>query len=261
MKRAFDITAFLMLAGCLLFTGCGYDDFGVDYPDAVEPPAANISIGELHRAYSGVAMTFDRDLVIAGYVTTSDKAENFYRTFFIDDGTGAVEIMAGLYDLHSVYAMHQQITVSLKGLTLQRTDGGIFRIGIPDGSGTQPVTYFGHRAMLNRYIFRKDIYEAVAPLALAPAGMTESLAGKLVRVAGMTADSQYNSETVWSGVLKFCVGAMDSVYVNTSEYAVFAGEKIPAGAVSVTGILQRGRVSGEYVYQLKIRDIGDVEGI
>lgn len=258
MKRLQAILALLML-GCVLLTGCGYNDFGVDYPDEDDPPAANISIGELHRSYSGEAITFNRDLVVAGYVTTSDKAENFYRTFFIDDGTGAVEILAGLYDLHSVYALHQQVIVSLNGLVLHRTDGGTYQIGLPAASGSSPVTYFGHRVMLNKYVFRKDIYEAAEPMAITSDGINESLVGKLVKVAGMTADSEYSSETVWSGTLKFRVGAQDSVYVNTSNYAAFAGEKIPLETISITGILQRGRVSGEYVYQLKMRDINDVE--
>ena len=61
-----------------------------------------------------------------------------------------------------------------------------------------------------------------------------------------------------SALLKFRCGA-DSVYVYTSGYASFAGERVPHGPVSVTGILLPGKVGGRRVYELKMRDLNDVQ--
>ena len=93
--------------------------------------------------------------------------------------------------------------------------------------------------------------------------------GCLVRIARLCLDTP--SDTTWavpaavsadgtprSALLKFRCGA-DSVYVYTSGYASFAGERVPHGPVSVTGILLPGKVGGRRVYELKMRDLNDVQ--
>lgn len=52
----------------------------------------------------------------------------------------------------------------------------------------------------------------------------------------------------------------DSVAVVTSGYASFAGDTVPAGRVTLTGILMYGKFGGtREVFALKLRDGNDVE--
>lgn len=257
MKRSIAILMFAALTTML--PGCGYNEFEIAYPEQREPPVANISIASLQSVfYLGEPVTFDKDLVITGYVTTSDKAGNFYRSFFIDDGTGAVEILAGLYDLHSVYAYRQLVTVKLTGLTLYKTEGGLFQIGI--ASDKTKVTYIGHRVMLDKYIFRQEIFQEVKPLEVTPAQFNESLVGRVVRVRGLFFPSEYYWQTTWGMTTTLSTGSGSFVYINISDYASFTREKVPAGPISVTGILLRDMVyHGEYIYRIKMRDLDDVE--
>ena len=101
------------------------------------------------------------------------------------------------------------------------------------------------------------------------AGLNDDRIGCLVRIARLCLDTP--SDTTWavpaavsadgtprSALLKFRCGA-DSVYVYTSGYASFAGERVPHGPVSVTGILLPGKVGGRRVYELKMRDLNDVQ--
>ena len=95
----------LSLAGC--FGGCDYDRFDPPEPHPADVPVPTMSIATLRSLYKGdpVSVTGKRSVVVSGNVTTSDREGNFFRSFFIEDETGAVEIRAGLYDLHAVYRL------------------------------------------------------------------------------------------------------------------------------------------------------------
>ena len=62
-----------------------------------------------------------------------------------------------------------------------------------------------------------------------------------------------------SASLKFKSPPDDSIYVTTSGYASFAREKAPHDQVAITGILLKTPINGTQRYQLKLRDMGDVE--
>lgn len=208
-----------------------------------------------------------RSVVVSGYVTTSDQAGNFYRSFFIEDETGAVEIRAGLYDLYATYRLGQQVTVVADSLTLGMTNG-VLQLGL--GSAAYETDYMNHRVVVDKHLFRGERFEEVIPRPVKAGQLNEEWLGTLVRFDGVHLDG--GVDTTWalpaslsaSGVpqsayLKFRDEKSDSIYVVTSGYASFAGETVPTEAVSVTGILMQGKVNGKLVYQLKMRDLNDVE--
>ena len=88
-------------AAALLAAGCGYDDFGEPHPADETAPLPNMSVATLReRCAVGPVAFSGSGVVLSGYVTTSDRADNFYRTLMLEDNSGAVEVCAGLYDLH-----------------------------------------------------------------------------------------------------------------------------------------------------------------
>lgn len=252
----FKMKAFIYMIALSFLTACGYNDFDPARPEVVEGPGAdNITIAGLKSHFSGLPVTVAANVRLSGYVTTSDEAGNFYRSFFIDDGTAGMEIMAGLYELHSIYRPGQKITVDAGGLTLGMRDG-VIQLGLASGAGSTQAGYMEHRVILGRHLFRREIFEAVKPLKRTVGEMNESIVGRLVRIEGLYPDGEYPAGTAWSGKLKFRSSPQDSVYVNTSSYAVFAHKEVPQGRITVTGILLKGK--NENYYQLKIRDLNDV---
>ena len=221
-------------AAALLAAGCGYDDFGEPHPADETAPLPNMSVATLReRCAVGPVAFSGSGVVLSGYVTTSDRADNFYRTLMLEDNSGAVEVCAGLYDLHNDYPVGCRLTLSADGLTAA-LDDGLLRIGLRGGSATEPVAPMES--------------PAIARLCLdTPSDTTWAVP------AAVSADG-----TPRSALLKFRCGA-DSVYVYTSGYASFAGERVPHGPVSVTGILLPGKVGGRRVYELKMRDLNDVQ--
>jgi hypothetical protein len=230
-----------------------------------ETHPANVMLGDLHAYLGGEAeMTFAEDIQIAGRVVSSDCAGNFYNTFFIDDGTGAVEIMAGIPDLDAVYHPGQRISVRARGLAVGWRDGAM-QIGLPPEPGNRFATgYFYHRAVMRSYITAERDVEPVEPLDISPAQFAPELCGRLVRIAGLEADLAGGS---WAsrepspevGYVKFRSPEGDSLTVVTSGYASFALAPVPEGRVTLTGILfyGRGGTSRDH-YLLKLRDETDI---
>ena len=111
-----------LLLFALLAAGC-YDDAGVPAPKNDPLPEANLSLPDLSARCGDTPVRIVQDIVVAGRVTTSDEAGNFFRSVVLqEDGTG-VELMAGLDDLFRVYPPGCRIAVRLQGLAMCRRFG------------------------------------------------------------------------------------------------------------------------------------------
>lgn len=251
-------TLLILLAGCVRpvpqFVG-----------DSTLP---NVGLGELREYYGGSEPTIADDIVISGRVVSSDLSGNFYNTFFIDDGTGAAEIMAGMPDLHAAYRPGQRIVIRAKGLAVGWRDGAM-QLGLPPEPGSGFATgYFYHPAVIRRYVSRGRDVSAVAPVRTEIAALTTDMCGRLVTIEGLHADAE--GETgYWAAALPkpqtgyrkfYTADGADSVTVVTSGYAAFAGNPLPAGETALTGILLYGKGgSSKEHYLLKPRDEKDID--
>jgi hypothetical protein len=248
----------LLAASCRKWEVPRFDDSGA---------LASVAIGDLHEYYRGQAEgVIADDIVIAGRVVSSTVAGNFYNTFFIDDGTGAVEIMAGMYDLDASYRPGQRVAVRARGLAVGWRDGAM-QLGLPPGPGSYfPTEYFRHRAVIGRYVTPERDVAAVAPIETSLSELSTVMCGRLVRISGLTVDALSEAET-WAvarprpvtGYVKFRAAPTDSVTVVTSGYARFATMPLPHETVTLTGLLfyGRGGASKDH-YLLKLRDETDI---
>lgn len=243
----------------MLVSGCGDTFSDPDLtPEWCEP---TLTIGEMLRFYDGEnPLTFTENYRIGGVVTASDESGNFYRTFMVDDHTGGVEVMAGLYDLHTLYPVGRLVSINLRGLTLAQTSGGVFQLGFRSlPSSGYPVDYIGHSALLEKYVLRGGVNTEFQVPDPAVSDLDDSWLGRLVRIRGL--ELRGGGETTWATVegrypkdIRATDSADNWLYVYTSGYADFAGETIPVGRVDVTGVLMK---NGKR-YRLKLRDLGDV---
>lgn len=184
MKRAVYI---LLIAAT--FAGCR--DLPVpEFPAATELP--NVNIDGLRSYYPAGAtdVVISPDIVFAGRVVSSDRAGNFYNTFLIDDGTGAVEIMAGMTDLHATYHPGQRVVVRARGLAIGWRDG-VMQIGLPPEPGNRYATgYFYHPAVMRAYVSAEHDVEPIAPIETTLGELHPDMCGRLVRIAELTVDEE-----------------------------------------------------------------------
>jgi hypothetical protein len=228
----------------------------------------DVTLGELRAYLDGkTGLTFTEEFSLSGRVVSSDRAGNFYNTFFIDDGTGAAEIMAGMTDLDAIFHPGQRISVKACGLAVGWRDG-VMQLGMPPEPGNRFATeYFYHRAVIRRRVTAERSIEPVTPLDVSLADLSMALCGRLVRIGGLTADASQTDRGVWAtvapapvtGYVKFRASPADSITVVTSGYASWAAAEIPEDGVTLTGILFYGRGEGPYNhFLLKLRDEKDI---
>ncbi len=108
--------AILLLIFC---DGCGYDRFE-DLPDTEERSTAesNASLSMLMERYYGDRTVITDDLVLSGMISANDESGNFYRSFVVEDESGAVEVCAGFYDVYRFYPKGHRVTIHAVGLAL-----------------------------------------------------------------------------------------------------------------------------------------------
>lgn len=257
----------------LLLTGCGYDRFDTISRDDIDGTdmLRNCDIALLRENYFGNRIVIQEDIVITGWVTANDLSGNWYRSFMIDDGTGAVEIRAGLYGTHLLYGEGRRIVVSLKGLAVGSYDG-VLQLGrkINHYSDWQ-VEEFGARAIIDEYVIRDSSVGNVSPLDMGIPELNTGYAGRLVRIGPVTVDTAGLNGITWAdaggadtgpstGTVRFYDTDGGRIDVVTSGYADFARAPVPTGKVWLTGILLYGKFDGgSERFGLRLRGLNDVQ--
>ena len=248
LRRLLCATAVLLLTAC-------YDSSFGEAPDTVSPPAANLSLGELQRLFTGKAATITGNLIVAGRVTTSDRSGNFYRSLIIESDGAALEILAGLYGLHNDYPVGSLLTLRLEGLAIDRRFG-ILQAGRPAAGSGEP-DYIGSQAALDRCLIRAaGTPEPVEPHCCTIGSLSLSDCGRLVVIEGLHYAPDGLEERCWAGYHRFADADGAAICTYVSDYADFADAEVPFGSCSLIGILQHDTAAGGR-YLLKLRDATD----
>ena len=125
MKR---YNIYLSLLLLLVFASACSDEF--DDPAVANPVAKhtpNMTIADFKAKYWQEAInyidTIKEDIVIHGWVTSTDVSGNIYKSLYISDGTGALSISINQNNLCNKYRMGQEIVLPLKGYYIGKYNG------------------------------------------------------------------------------------------------------------------------------------------
>ena len=179
MKKILIFTvAFLSLVSCQslkeefqpVFTG-EYDKPAVNKPVTM---AATHTIKELASKYeTGKPWTIDENIVISGIVSTTDRYGNFYKSFYIQDETGGMEIKLGKNGLYNDYLPGQRIYVDCNGLELgmygykDNSGNGMVQIGFNNGGDdTYETSYIESSILIDTHVFKGEIEGEVEPVVI-----------------------------------------------------------------------------------------------
>ena len=145
----------------------GYDEPEVDIPVTMAPTH---TIGELAAMYEiGNPWTIDQNIVISGIVSTTDRYGNFYKSFYIQDDTGGMEIKLGKNGLYNDYLPGQRIYVSCRDLELgmygykSGSGNGMVQIGFHDPSGSYETSYLESSLLIDTHVFKGEVEGEVEP--------------------------------------------------------------------------------------------------
>ena len=254
---------FVILFAALLMQGCDLK------PDVAPMPTfvgeANTTIAELLAMHEiGSEDSYDSipvgsNIIICGYVSTSDEWGNNYKYINIEDETGGIQIKIDNKALYHKYSVGQRVYVKCDGLVL-----GDYRklpqLGLWANGSMQPIPSF--KAYL--YIF-PDGSPMGAPNPIVMTSIPKAndipntmynrrvvLEGATFVEGGIATFSEPNAST--SHDIKMTDGT--TITLRTSNYATFASEILPVGTGNITGILTR---YNNYV-QLVINSPADLVG-
>ncbi|MDD3033116.1 MAG: DUF5689 domain-containing protein [Bacteroidales bacterium] len=246
MKRIYNT---ILIAALVLFSASCTKTF--NEPDEFVPVnmEPTHTIAQLKAMRIGGSTEVLENVIVSGKVVSSDAEGNFYRSFFIQDETGGIEIKVGKTNLQSYYKEGQTIVVKARHLTLG-SYGGMVSLGERSLESRYENGYIDTDLRINETIFRGITGPKVTPYEITnQSQITDSRLGTLVTLKNATLTRRNmatwaqkasgNIEAVY-GEHTFQVGTK-SVLVRTSGYAKFASEPAPSlnTVADVTGILTK----------------------
>lgn len=151
-----------LTAAILAFTSCEEWDqvFTTDYGEAdVYKPVTmtpNTTIAELKALYKTSPVKIDKNLIIGGQVVSEDRTGNIYKSLYIQDATGGIELKIGKSGLYNDYKLGQRVYVKCSGLTLGAYNG-MLQLGYKDPTGEYETSYLDVQYIIDTHVFRGEV--------------------------------------------------------------------------------------------------------
>lgn len=232
MKKILSIIAVsALMVSCTSLVEEFQPVFTANYPQPAADKSVelepNITIAALCGMYkTGSPWNIDQDLIIAGKVTTTDKPGNFYKSLYIQDGTGGIEIKMGKNGLYNYYPEGTTLYVRCFGLTLgmygyksgNYGGQGMVQLGFEDPSGSYETSYLESSYLIDSHIFAGPAGDPAEPVVISESELPSSFdtqksnpyIGRLVTLKGLKYANQI-----------FCL-----IYINSNKDKTMSANRI-----------------------------------
>lgn len=234
-----------------------------------------ISIEELKMRHTvGNPPTFIADNVyIKGIVTGDDESGNIYKSIFIQDETGGLNLSIDQVNLYNIMPRGQEVYIRLQGMFI-----GDYRNMYQLGD-TVTDNYYGLE--MSRYNWNKeymtdslgnslkhfycngwpDLSKLPAPIVITSSDeITSDMYGMLVTLKDITFKNAFTGVLTWSTAEQNTnreatfLKDESTIMVRTSGYCNFYADYIPIGVGEITGILSLFNTSQQFY----LRDRNDI---
>ena len=211
------------------------------------------SIAQLKDLHvSGEATEITSDLVMKGYVTSSDATGNFYKEIYIQNDstspTDAIRVLIDVSDSYNMFNLGREVYINLKGLYVgeYRTGDGVISIGEFD-AGQNRISNI-REAVVKNHILRSSTISELTPLLVKFSDISDAHIGMIVEVANVSVVSSQvgkpyvdpNDSYDTQRTLEACEGfGKTSFILETSAFANFKQNLLPAGTGTISGIVSK----------------------
>lgn len=221
------------------------------------------SISSVRDLYTGSVVNFsnigDGNLIIEGYVVSSDESGNIYKTISIQDKpenpTAAIQLAVDATDTYTFYEIGRKVYVKLNGLGMNENNG-VLEIGQLDGTNVERIASTDYKNVIVR---STEVATIVPKVMESISDLDDDSVGMLIQLNDMqvVTKNQTFADAVnqYSRNVDFKSCADDAtIIMRNSGFATFAGQSIPEGKGSIISVL------GKYIsdFQLYIRDTEDL---
>lgn len=260
--KTIDLKQIALLILMIVATSCvDGTDFGTLENSCNQDLQANISFAGLDSLLGDGAVQIHQDLVVEGYVVSSDRAGNFFGEMYLQDTptnpSRGVMLQIDLRDSHLFFPANAKVLVKLKGLYIGKS-GETIKLG-------SAFTSFGNVSVgrlpslkVMEHVFRSCEEVNVDPILTTISEVDSVPVNTLVRLEGLEVVDRELGETFAITTeeterhLKDC--EENELVLLNSGYADFQAELLPEGNGTVTGVL----VMDGKTPQLIIRDLDDI---
>ena len=222
---------------------------------------------------SGEATEITSDIVIKGYVVSSDATGNFYKEFYIQDDpsapTAAIRMLVDITDSYNMYNIGREVYVDLKGMYVgeYRTGDGVITIGELDRTANR-ITNIREEVM-KAHILRAATTSEITPLNVKFSQISDSHVGIMVQVDDVNiAVSDVGNPYVdpydtfdTQRTLEACDGFSKKTFLlETSAYADFNQEVLPSGTGTIKAVVTKTYNGDNLVLMLNSTEDVDLNG-
>ncbi len=254
---------FLIIIVVMLFSCVKNREFDAPELECSASDFTFIAISELKNMYNGDTFQIQEDLVIKGYVISSDKEGNFFNTIYFQDESsnpsGGMQIELELRDSHLFFDVGQQIIIKLKGLYLGKSNDTYKIGGVFTSFGNRSVGRLPKNVVFDHVLVSCETNNGIEPTLVVISGLNDAMLNTLVVINSVEIKQEELGKTFAvkeEETLRTLVDCMDNelVIVN-SGYADFQSESLPDKMGTATGLLTKDNNQ----YQLIIRGVNDLE--
>ena len=273
MKKYFSIIRIFILSLTVFVTSCVQDDeySTPDLQGKCQTLTPTKTIAEVKTAYANNTATITDDIIIEGYVSSSDESGNVYKTIYLQDApenpTQGLVVSVDAVSTYTSYPQGSKVYIKLKGLAFGKY-GSVLQVGYNNLDPVTNTTTFGRipEKLVGNHLVRScapkvKIVPKVITLSQL-ASTIDPLIGALVQVNnaefpinllcniyapnGTSVDRQIVDPTR-------NIPASSRV-VRNSGYASFAADQLPSGNGTFIGILSKFNST----YQFYINRVSDL---
>ncbi len=259
LKRIQHISLFTILGLC----SCGIDDRpALAAAQCDQNISLNTSYSEVRLLAEKQLIQVTEDLIIEGYVISSDQEGNFFNTIHIQEGfedhSLGFQVEMELADAHLFYPEGSKIYIKLKGLYVGRS-GGMYKIGSAYNSfGTLNVGRIP-TLMVDQHILPScEEIQIIQPKNISLDSLSDGHLNTYVAFDQMEFEEEElgmpyaipKEET--ERILVDCRN--NQIGLITSGYSEFHSETLPEGSGSIKGVLLKERSD----YKIRISRLGDI---
>lgn len=261
----------------IINTGCVHDD---DYGTAsivCQDLTPTTTISQLKAMYTGTTKQITNDLVLVGYVSSSDETGNIYKTLYIQDApenpTQGLTVSVDAADLYTKFPVGAKVYIKLKGLYLGQY-GGVIQLGDlgVDELGTSEFGRIPNVKIDGTIIKSCEPIKTIVPKEITINEFNDNLIGALIKVKDVEFARGIRCTTYGLPevtVNKLVIGeGFDyskprtdasnkgkSFLLRNSGFATFYNQNLPIGNGGLIGILSK--YSSDY--QVYIRNTDDTK--
>ena len=215
-----------------------------------------LSIAEVKNLYQNeLPEQVDTDIVVKGYVSSSDQTGNFFKEIYLQDApenpTAGIKVIFNQIDSYNQYNFGREVYIKLKGLYVGEERVGNQIITIGGGTETDQFGTTVTRLTENQRatkMFRSSISMPLVGKTLAFSQVTSNTIGLYVTFQNVEFENGLNGLRYFDPIQDFdtqrrlqsCSGFTYSNFIiETSSFATFKNELLPTGNGSISGVITK----------------------